>query len=467
VSDFDRLTGALVVPKKGLTNVNPAFPTNIPIETAAQAGMPDNTLENWDKKTFYPRVGFAYKPFAGDNTVVRAGYGIYDNIIYSELARHLAGGPFSGAVTYVNSITNGTPLFAFPLPVVNSGTTATQNIMGTNPNVRVPYTQQWNFTVERQISSVGVRVSYVGTHSVGLLYRRNLNQPVPSTTPFSTNERSYPLYNQVIWVENGGFERYNGLEVAVIKNYGKNLTFTSGWTWGKDLTDDQDTTNIYGPLIQNQFSLLAEKANSSFVVRHRLFGYAVYALPFGKGQRFMNHANRILEGLMGNWSTAWNAVFQTGPYFTPSFSGFDPSNTQSFGGRPDVVAGTSVTPPNGSNINMWFNPAAFAIPGCPTTNRLCSNPANIGRFGNAGVNILQGPGIANLDFSLAKYFRFTEHKRLQLRINFTDIFNHPNFGFPAGNISSPNTVGTITSVVNAQLGGRSSREIDLMLRFEF
>src|SRR6202040_2538296 len=140
---------------------------------------------------------------------------------------------------------------------------ATQNVMGTNPNAKVPYTQQWNFTLERQISSVGVRVSYVGTHSVGLLYRRNLNQPQPSTALFSINERPYPLYNQVIWVENGGFERYNGLEVAVIKNYGKNLTFTSGWTWGKDLTDDQDTTNIYGPLIQNHFNLVAEKANSS------------------------------------------------------------------------------------------------------------------------------------------------------------------------------------------------------------
>jgi hypothetical protein len=94
-------------------------------------------------------------------------------------------------------------------------------------------------------------------------------------------------------------------------------------------------------------------------------------------------------------------MVQSGQFFTPSFSGFDPSNTNSIGGWPDVVPGVGTTPVGAQSIGNWFNPAAFKIPGCPDNNPVCSKPDNIGRFGNAGIAILRGPKIANADFTVS------------------------------------------------------------------
>src|SRR5260370_2811880 len=129
----------------------------------------------------------------------------------------MAGGPFSGSVTCINAINNGVPLFTFPSPFLTSGTTSVQNVAGVNPHLRNPYTQQWNLTVEQQVGSVGVRVSYLGARSVDLLYRRNLNQPPASTTSFSNALRPYGLYNPIIFPDPGGTHFYNAPEMAAQK----------------------------------------------------------------------------------------------------------------------------------------------------------------------------------------------------------------------------------------------------------
>jgi hypothetical protein len=156
-------TNGLVVMDNGLSRINPLYPKNIPITTASQAGYP-SSLVDFHKDFFEPRIGLAYKPFQ-DNTVIRAGYGIYSNLIYSQVAKAMSGGPFSGSVTYNNAITNGTPLFSFPSPFLSTGTTSVQNVNAINPHLKEPYTQQWNLTVERQVASIGLRVSYVGARS--------------------------------------------------------------------------------------------------------------------------------------------------------------------------------------------------------------------------------------------------------------------------------------------------------------
>jgi hypothetical protein len=159
---------------------------------------------------------------------------------------------------------------------------------------------------------------------------------------------------------------------------------------------------------------------------------------------------------------------QTGLWFTPSFSGFDPSNTNTIGGRPDQLANVPLYPANQS-ISQWFNPAAFVIPGCPATTPACTNPAPVGRFGNAANYQLQGPSINTLDLSLLKDFRILEGKTLRFQAIFSNSLNHPNFGLPAANISSPATVGRITSTIggNYVRGSSDSRQINLSLRFSF
>jgi hypothetical protein len=123
--------------------------------------------------------------------------------------------------------------------------------------------------------------------------------------------------------------------------------------------------------------------------------------------------------------------------------------------------------PSSQTVNNWFNAAAFAIPGCPASNPVCSNPANVGRFGNSGWNYLVGPPLLNLDFGLSKQFKIRERAALQFTMTMTDALNHPNFTNPSANISAPSTVGVISGTRGALLGEPSARNIDFILRLMF
>jgi hypothetical protein len=463
------VTNSLVVMDSGLNLVNAFYPKNIPVTTASQAGYP-STLAPFDKNNIQPRVGFAYKPFRSDKTVIRGGYGIYANLIYATLARsHLTGGPFSGSVTYNNQLINGDPLFRFPSPFLSSGTAAVQNVNGVNPDLKTPYTQQWNLTVERQVASVGLRGSYVGSRSVNLVYRRNLNLPAPSTTPFTTSRRPNQRFNQTTYADNGGTDAYHGLELAAQKRYGQNLTFSTGFTWAKDLTDTQDSggggTNFGGQIIQNAINRAIEKANNQLVVPRRFFAYAVYAVPFGKGQHFLANVPAVVQYVLGGWRTTWTVVAQSGQYFTPSFSGYDPSGTGTIGGVPDRIGNGNLS--SGRSVSRWFDPSAFAVPGCASAAPVCTQSAPIGRFGNSGFNTLAGPPIRNLDFGLQKDFRFRERFTFQFALTMVNALNHPNFTVPAANISSAGTVGVISGQTRPLLGEPGPREIDFALRLSF
>ena len=427
LTSFDPKTGALVVADQGINYINPLYPKNIPIETATQAGYPSSLLTS-HHAYFYPRFGFAYRPSSSSKTAIRGGYGIYGLTTYGSAGLSLTGGPFSGSESFTNKIVNGAALFSFPNPFLTSGQTPAQSVSGINPNLGIGYMQQWTFGVEREVAGFALSATYIGTHTLGMPYLRNLNQPLPSSQPFSAAELRYPQYISVNWVENGGTEHYNALQLTARRTYGKNLFVNGGFTWAKDLTDTQDNQSFAGSQIQNAYNGAAEYGPNGFVRLQRFFANIVYTLPVGKGQMLLSNAAKPVDLLLGGWRMAWNILAEAGPYYTPSFSGFDTSNTNNFGGRPDRI---------GSNV--------FVVPGCPASNPVCSNPVNVGRFGNSGVNVLQAQGFTDFDLSLMKDFHLTERFVLQFRATATDVFNHPNFGVPASNISSPGTYGIVTS----------------------
>ena len=466
---FDPSNGKLVVPDNGLSSINPLYPNNIPIETASQAGFPANTLIRFPKHNFYPRFGIAYKLTADGKTSIRSGYGIFGNTIYGAIAQSLTGGPFAGSETLTNAIVNGVPAFTLANPFTSGATgksAPVQNVTGINPNIRTPYLQQWNVTLEKQFGPVGLSVAYVGAHAVDLLYNRNLNQPAPGTAPFSGY--IYPKLGTITYATNGAMQNYNALQLAAVKHLGKDLTFQAGFTWARDLTNQLDQNWVYGQQIQNQYDLRSEYANNSFTPPKRFIAESVYALPFGKGRPLLSHLPRAANAVVGGWRLSAVATLQSGQFFTPSFAGFDPSNTNTFGGRPDVIPGVSVIPSGGQNIVHWINLAAFAIPGCPVSTPVCSNPANVGRFGNAGLNILEGPPMRNIDLALMKNFHTTERLLWQVEVQAQNTLNHPNFGNPSANISAPATGATITSTLTNDLqGSGASRTIYVMVKVNF
>jgi hypothetical protein len=342
--------------------------------------------------------------------------------------------------------------------------------------MKVPYTATWNLSLEHQIGQWGLRISYKGARSTQLIYLRNINNPAPSTTPFGTDSQVYyyPLYNSVTWADNGGNDFYSALEAAVQKRYGKNFIFNAGYTWCKGLTDTQDSGagggNYAGQVIQNQFNRAVEKGNDGIDLPQRFFAYGLYTLPVGQGQRLLSNAHGAVQQILGGWRANFTIIAQSGWWFQPSFSSLDPSNTNpSGGGLPDRIGNGNLSSSQRS-ITNWFNVAAFKIPGCPDTIPVCtaSQEADVGRFGNAGYNILSDPRLFNLDFGLMKDFRISERIRLGFTVTMANAFNHPNFSTPDANISDgPGVAGVISGQVAGATGETNDREIDFGLRLEF
>ena len=260
------------------------FPKNVKILTASQAGYPDGSLLDFQKHNFYPRVGLAYKLTSNGKTVIRAGYGSVRE--YRSTARSrgiMEGGPFGGSETFFNSITNGAPLLSFPNPFVPAAgqVAAFQSASGFQSapeRALSPAMERDPGEANRHASDVSV--AYVGSHAVNLLYGRNINQPCPSTTPFSISALPNPNFDTITLYENGGSQRYNSLQVSAAKRMGKNLHFSAGWTWARDLTDQSDNDWVFADNpIQNQFDRAAEWGNNAYTPTHRFYADAIYRSP--------------------------------------------------------------------------------------------------------------------------------------------------------------------------------------------
>jgi hypothetical protein len=454
-SNFDPRTGSLVVPTEAALEKVPAnFPKSVSVVTAAQAGFPERTLRGNDRNNLAPRFGFAYRPFANTSTVVRGSYGIY----YDDLTADFAGaffvsaGPFDFQESFTNQITGGAPVLTLERPFLAVGSLGALNVSGASLDIRNPYMQQWSLNLERDIGfETALRVAYIGTKATNLVYRRNINQPPASTVRFSSARAPYPAYQNVTYGENGGNQNYNALSVQAERRFSGGLYFQTNWTWAKSLTDADETGGVEGgPTVENSFDRSRDRADAQFIPRHRVVANAIWELPFGHGRRFLTRSG-LVDQVLGGWELTTTFIAQTGEYLTPTFSGADPSNTNTLGGRPDRLRDGNLSGGERS-VTRWFDPSAFAVP--PD-----------GRFGNSARSIILGPGRWVMNLGVWKNFPVTEKSSLRFLITATNAFNHPNFANPGLSISAPMAVGRIGAVADRDFAG--ARRIMFGLRYEF
>ncbi len=452
--NFDPKTGVVVVPTSTVLqrDVSPIFPSNIKIVTAQDAGFPRRGLRRADNNNFDPRFGFAWRPLGNARTVLRGGFGVFRNGLSSDTFESLTQGPLVSNESFTNRIVSGAPLFQFPSPFLGVGSLGTQNITAVGAYIFNPYTMQWNLSAERQVASIALRLSYIGTRSVNLLYRRNFNQPVASVVPFSNDRRPFPQFNTITTVSNGGNAIYHGMQFEVERKFAQGLYFQGGWTWAKTLGNGIDSGE-QGAVIENAYNRSAERGNDLYARRHRVIGNCIWELPFGPGKHWLGGLRGLPGQIVGGWRISAITLLQTGQLFTPSFTGRDPSNTNTVGGRPDRIANGNL-PKSARTLGKWFDASAFVVP-----------PVNAGRFGNAGIGILEGPGSMNFDLGLYKSFRFRERGRVELQLSATNALNHPNFLYPNANISAPTGVGRITALQGQDETG--PRTVVLGTRIEF
>jgi hypothetical protein len=454
--NFDPTKGQIVIPDDAKSQVSPRFNPSLPIVTASQAGFPSGTDRFADKNNFAPRLGFAYR---FKNTVIRGGYGIFVDNIGVGLSDSYTGGPFTqGTVQYTNSITGGVPLFQWPnaFPTASAGPSTSQpSLNALNPHYINPYIQQWSLSLGHEILGMGVRASYIGTKGTQLLFQRQINRPLPSTTTFNQNRRPYPLYGDIVYTDNGGNSIYHGLQIEANRRFAKGLAYNMGYTWSSIISDVADSGQA-GATIQDPLNRSAERAKEAYNLKHRFVGSFIWQVPVGRGRSLFPNLPAFAEQILGGWEISAIGWLQSGMPFTPSFTGFDPSNTNTIGGRPDRL-GNGNLPSDQRSLYRWFDLSAFAVP-----------PS--GRFGNSGRDILIGPGLRNLNLSLGKDFRLNWVKEgVLLNVLFTakDALNHPNFSQPNTVVNGTAGAGGVISSTNDTLQTATGRQCDIKIRISF
>ncbi len=464
--------GAVILPSnKTYSILNPGFVEAIaptPILTAAQAGIPSN-LRFPNRTDFAPRVGFAWRVFGDNKTVLRGGYGRYIEALLASGAIDGWAVESSNVGTFANSLnTNGKPVFSlpysFPSNISQPGTQFFD--LASDLHYKDPYVQQWNLTLERDLGrGVGLRMSYDGNHGSNLGVVENIDQLPANTLGYNALSGSvpFPLMADILSQESAGFSNYNAGTIAIRKR-SSSLQFELSYVYSRDLTNTNGAAtsstsafaNEMGNTLSDPYNPGLDYGNTPFTRRHRVLATFLYELPFGKGRAFLNGTNGLVDRVIGGWELSGVCVFQSGPFMTvttnsdPSGTGYNLFNAN--GGRADRVAG--VSPYAGQSINAWINQAAYADPG-----------DNIGRFGNASQGDVVGPGSQIVSLSLLKQIPITERLRVQFGAQVANLFNHPNYAPPSNLTVGVPAFGQITSLQSAE--GAGPRSIQLAGRITF
>ncbi|MGB8011795.1 MAG: TonB-dependent receptor [Terriglobales bacterium] len=399
---------------------------------------------------FDPRVGFAWSPRKGDQTVIRGGFGTYHE---------------DGQLDDQNlPAKNEVPSYAvkggsYPIDFTNPGTLSPN---AEQRNRKDSYVEQWSLSVQQELPANFISTfSYLGSHGVHLLETNVVNLIDPAT-----GNAQYPAFAPAIgWRGSVGMSTYNGLSVGLRRSFSHGLLVAANYTWSHEIDNgsngsgDGDEISPQNPLCQ-----ACETASGAWDARHVFNANAVYQLPFGQGKPLL-HDGRIANAIAGNWELTTTALARTGfPVNVLMPSSYTAPDGASGTERPDLVPGVSLTPPGGRTIAEWINPAAFATPA--------------GEFGTAPRDLLRGPGTWQIDMGLAKHIPLTERVGMQFRAEFFNIFNHPQLGQPQSTFNPANTngFGSIINTVNLNtaivnpitpVGSGTPREIQLALRFSF
>jgi Carboxypeptidase regulatory-like domain/TonB dependent receptor len=461
--------GAVVVPDKGMQYINPDFVASIaptPILSASQAKIPQS-MHYSQKTSFAPRVGFAWRPFGDDKTVIRGGFGRYVETLLSALITAGWAVEASEVGSYTNSIVNGKAALSFPyaFPANLSQPGVATFEYASALHYKDPYVNQWNLTIERNIGlGTALRVTYDGSHGADLGYSINANQLPANTAGFSAVKSSapFPIWAHITDYVNGARSNYNALTIAVNKRLSHGLTFQSSYAFTKNLSNGAGYsptgfTGEAGGRVTDPQNINLDYGNVAFTRRHRFLSTFVYDLPFGKGKTLVSGASPLLDRIVGGWQAAGVLLFQTGPFLTVTASGADPMGTNfpnlEGAGRADIVPGVSWLPQQ-QTINNWVNAAAFAIPA-----------NNIGRPGNSSIGSVVGPGTQAVSVSLFKTVRIKEATAVQLGAAASNVFNHANYAAPSLNLASSSTFGKITSLQSQENGGPRSLQITARIIF--
>jgi len=461
-----------------------------------QQGQPSvgDTIWKPDRGNFSPRAGFAYDLTGKGTTVIRGGFNmIYSLFTVAQFnqssVQNYKNGTF--AATPTGACTTAVPI-GQPCPATFGGNlvlgtaglpgsalnwnapagstgvfpsgagisctaSAPCDLTTVDPNLKTPYVLNWSLGVQHAFSNnLSLEVGYVGNHGDNLTGFVDLNA-ININTGVRPYASKFPYLRYINQTTNDAYSNYHSLQTTLTKRLSHGVSFTTGYTYGHGL--DNGSLNRFGNLPQNSFNPGAEYGSSDSDVRHRLTVTATYALPGKKG------FGQMLEG----WKLNAIVSVQTGLPWLVNDLNNDFSGSGDFGdrwdffGNPnDFKSGSSSLPyctgPNNCSVTsgvsgitssfspsqsaaMWAKCTAVAPDpttlkanggGCYVSGNSVLVPPKAGTFGTMGRNIFRDTGFKNVDFSVFKDFKYKERLNAQFRVEFFNVFNHPNLANPYG-----------------------------------
>jgi Carboxypeptidase regulatory-like domain/TonB dependent receptor-like, beta-barrel len=378
-----------------------------------------------------PRVGIAYS--VNPKTVIRMGFGrgysigtfgwTFNNLdadVYPSIVNQSI--PSNSPYQAVFPLTQAPPAVVYPT-IPSNGMLPLASGIGVSyipANQKIPYVDQWNFTVEREVApSVTVSVGYVGNYGRHLNSGFNLNAAIPGPGPFDPHR---PLFNK-FGINQGIFDKcncsssnYHAMQAQAVKRFRSGYSLQSSFTWSKALdfgetgtpTNQYNTRTDYGPAdFDREFV---------FTLAHTL------ELPFGPGHAFLSGSKGVTRVLVEGWSFRGITSYSSGLPFSPSIGNQSFLNSDQTS-RPQQLVGVDPTANINQSRNLWFNPALYGAGPLYT-------------FGSAGRGSIRGPNYFEADWSLSKAFRFRERYGLEFRWEVFNAFNRTNLALPNTTVDS-------------------------------
>jgi hypothetical protein len=427
-----------------------------------------------------PRAGLAWRPLhARHATVIRAGFGIYNDLQDALGYRTDQNAPFNPTYSLSNVAVSQLPLA--PSAPVSSAAKLVPG--GVQPDLRTPTLISWSFRIEQELSAnTGFTAGYLGSHGYHEIIGMDGNEPFPVICPAAPCPASFPanfpaglsgspvpagtyyvptsvranasLANTWTYFS-AGDSSYQALQFDLHRRFSSGLLLRGVYTRSKTI-DDGDSLNATASggepaLASNPFNLRADRGLANFDVRNVGVVNATYALPFGPDKHFLHGASGPGATLARGWTVNSIVTVQSGFPFTPQLS-YNPSNNGDTRNpvRPFVNPGFT-GPVNLGTPSQWFNPAAFLAP-----------PNGSGFYGNLGRDTLTGPGLATWDLSFLKDTSIREDLDLQFRAELFNVLNRANFNTPNAIAFTPTGVSPTAGVITGT--STTSRQVQFALK---
>jgi hypothetical protein len=429
-------------------DVTSGFSSATPViagETGALSGTFPNSLIKPNYNDWAPRIGLAWRPIK--NTVVRTGYGINYNLAqFSTMVQNFAFQP-PFAISATNFVTiPGALTFANGFPATVDTVT---NNFAVDPNYRLGQVQIWNLDIQHTFShGILVNIGYNGSKGTHLDEMRAIS--IPGVQAFNYESSSADSI-------------FHAATVRVRKRMAHGIGIGGSYTFSKSIDDASSVGGGGVTVAQNPFDIAADRSLSSFNQTHNFQGNWIYELPFGENHKYLERG--AWSHILSAWQWSGNWTIASGTPLTPYVSGDALGLSRGVSGSVRAnVTGQAISLANPTAAE-WFNTAAFCVPVTTSTStttsgtsNTCMNPSG-SPYGDAGRNIIIGPGQVSFNMNLSKTITIKESRSLELRVQASNIFNTVQYTSISTVVNSFN-FGQVTAAGNM-------RRLTLLTRFRF